>query len=113
MAGIKEYKTVQKVDGKSFVPMLLQTGTTATDRDLFWHYPNNWGNICAVSLLKDLFIRKISKQLRGLMRLTDKNYKIIWIYMNSKILLIKSLIDSLKIQLHELQIKYKDPIISQ
>ncbi len=43
MAGIKEYKTVQKVDGKSFVPMLLQTGTTATNRDLFWHYPNNWG----------------------------------------------------------------------
>lgn len=43
MAGVKKYKTVQKVDGKSFVPMLLQTGTTATDRDLFWHYPNNWG----------------------------------------------------------------------
>ena len=43
MAGIKKYKTVQKVDGKSFVPMLLQTGTTATNRNLFWHYPNNWG----------------------------------------------------------------------
>ncbi len=43
MAGITEYKTVQTVDGKSFVPMLLQSGTTASNRDLFWHYPNNWG----------------------------------------------------------------------
>jgi arylsulfatase A-like enzyme len=43
MAGIKKYKTVQKVDGKSFVPMLLQKGTTSPGRDLFWHYPNKWG----------------------------------------------------------------------
>ncbi|MBL7965931.1 MAG: sulfatase [Prolixibacteraceae bacterium] len=43
MAGVKKYKTVQKVDGKSFVPMLTQTGTTASNRDLFWHYPNRWG----------------------------------------------------------------------
>jgi len=27
MAGVKKYKTVQTIDGKSFVPMLLQTGT--------------------------------------------------------------------------------------
>ncbi|MBI5010504.1 MAG: sulfatase-like hydrolase/transferase, partial [Bacteroidia bacterium] len=43
MAGITAYKPVQTVDGKSFVPMLLQTGTTASERDLFWHFPNNWG----------------------------------------------------------------------
>lgn len=43
IAGIKKYRTIQKVDGKSFVPMLLQTGTTAKSRDLFWHYPNKWG----------------------------------------------------------------------
>ena len=43
MAGVKKYKTVQKVDGESFVPMLLQKGTTAKGRDLFWHYPNKWG----------------------------------------------------------------------
>lgn len=43
IAGIKKYKTVQKIDGKSFVPMLLQAGTTAKGRDLFWHYPNKWG----------------------------------------------------------------------
>lgn len=43
MAGVKKYKTAQKVDGKSFIPMLLQAGTTAAGRDLFWHYPNRWG----------------------------------------------------------------------
>ncbi len=44
MAGISNYKTVQKVDGKSFVPMLKQIGSTAPRRDLFWHYPNKWGS---------------------------------------------------------------------
>ncbi len=43
IAGIRKYKTVQKEDGRSFVPMLLQTGTTAKDRVLFWHFPNKWG----------------------------------------------------------------------
>lgn len=43
MAGVKKYQTAQKIDGRSFVPMLLQTGTTAKGRNLFWHYPNNWG----------------------------------------------------------------------
>ncbi len=43
MAGIKKYKVAQKVDGKSFVPMLTGKGTTSTGRDLFWNFPNNWG----------------------------------------------------------------------
>ncbi len=43
MAGINDYKTPQTIDGKSFIPMLTQTGTTDKGRDLFWHYPNNWG----------------------------------------------------------------------
>lgn len=43
IAGIKDYEVPQIVDGQSFVPMLTQTGTTATGRDLFWHFPNNWG----------------------------------------------------------------------
>ena len=43
LAGINSYKTIQKVDGKSFVPMLLQKGTTAIHRNLFWHFPNKWG----------------------------------------------------------------------
>lgn len=43
MAGIKNYTTLQKVDGISFTPMLTQKGTTSKNRALFWHYPNNWG----------------------------------------------------------------------
>ena len=43
IAGVKNYKTVQQVDGKSFLPMLKQKGTTAKGRDLYWHYPNKWG----------------------------------------------------------------------
>ncbi len=43
LAGIKNYKTIQIVDGKSFVPMLLQKGPTAGNRNLIWHFPNKWG----------------------------------------------------------------------
>jgi arylsulfatase A-like enzyme len=43
IAGVSGYRTVQHIDGKSFMPMLRQAGTTSTGRDLFWHYPNNWG----------------------------------------------------------------------
>ena len=43
LAGITNYQTIQKVDGKSFVPMLLQAGTSAKNRNLFWHFPNKWG----------------------------------------------------------------------
>lgn len=43
LAGVNDYQAVQPIDGKSFVPMLLQTGTTALGRDLFWHFPNKWG----------------------------------------------------------------------
>jgi arylsulfatase A-like enzyme len=43
MAGIRNYQVVQQVDGISFMPMLKQEGSTATDRDLIWHYPNKWG----------------------------------------------------------------------
>ena len=43
IAGVKKYTTRQKVDGISFLPMLLQKRTTSKYRDLFWHFPNNWG----------------------------------------------------------------------
>ncbi|RHV91844.1 sulfatase [Culturomica massiliensis] len=44
MAGMTDYKTVQHIDGVSFVPMLKETGDTFKGRKLFWHYPNLWGN---------------------------------------------------------------------
>jgi arylsulfatase A-like enzyme len=43
MAKVKEYKTVQTVDGKSFVPMLINPEKETGLRDLIWHFPNNWG----------------------------------------------------------------------
>ncbi|MCK4346473.1 MAG: sulfatase [Bacteroidales bacterium] len=43
MAGIADYETVQNTDGISFVPLLSQTGSKSPERDLFWHFPNNWG----------------------------------------------------------------------
>lgn len=43
MAGVKEYNTVQPIDGKSFVPLLLNPEKEKGTHDLFWHFPNNWG----------------------------------------------------------------------
>lgn len=43
MAGVGESKTVQPVDGTSFMPLLRGRGTFPKERTLFWHYPNNWG----------------------------------------------------------------------
>ena len=45
MAGVKKYKTIQNVDGKSFVPILKNANTTMIDRPLIWHYPHNWTGI--------------------------------------------------------------------
>jgi arylsulfatase A-like enzyme len=42
MAGIKDYKTVQNIDGKSFVPYLKDNSIRDTTRALVWHFPNNW-----------------------------------------------------------------------
>lgn len=43
MAQVEDYRTVQTVDGISFVPMLLNPEEKTRTRDLFWHFPNNWG----------------------------------------------------------------------
>ncbi|MFN5422281.1 MAG: sulfatase [bacterium] len=43
IAGIKRYKTIQQVDGQSFAPLLRQAVVSKDQRDLFWHFPNNWG----------------------------------------------------------------------
>jgi len=42
MAGIDSLKTIQKVDGQSFVA-ILKGETYEGVRPLFWHYPNEWG----------------------------------------------------------------------
>jgi len=42
MAGIRDYKTVQSVDGKSFVPLLRNPELEDGTRVLVWHFPNKW-----------------------------------------------------------------------
>jgi len=42
MAGIKNYKTIQKIDGKSIVPYLKNNNLRDTTRAILWHFPNNW-----------------------------------------------------------------------
>lgn len=42
MAQVKDYHTVQHVDGHSFVPLLLHPDKKR-DRTLIWHFPNLWG----------------------------------------------------------------------
>ena len=45
MAGIRNYRVPQKIDGRSFVPMLKGSGDTSRGRTLIWNYPHVWGNI--------------------------------------------------------------------
>lgn len=43
IAGIKNYETVQSIDGMSFVPLLEGSDKLNEDRALIWHFPNEWG----------------------------------------------------------------------
>ena len=44
MAGVDQLKTIQKVDGLSFINVLLgEEGDY--ERPLYWHYPNRWGPV--------------------------------------------------------------------
>lgn len=42
MAGIKNYKVPQVIDGKSFIPLLTGTKDVSKDRTLIWNFPNIW-----------------------------------------------------------------------
>ena len=43
IAGMKNYETVQVVDGKNISPLLNGSNNDLSDRALYWHYPNEWG----------------------------------------------------------------------
>ena len=43
MAGVKRYSVPQIIDGRSFVPLLDGSGDPSRGRDLFWNFPNIWG----------------------------------------------------------------------
>jgi arylsulfatase A-like enzyme len=42
MAGLKNYKTAQQLDGESFLPILKNANYTNNNRALVWHSPNKW-----------------------------------------------------------------------
>lgn len=42
IAGVKNYHTVQQVDGRSFVPLLKDASLHDSSRTLVWHYPHRW-----------------------------------------------------------------------
>jgi arylsulfatase A-like enzyme len=42
MAGIKNAKMIQEVDGKSFLPILKNADLKDKNRELVWHHPNRW-----------------------------------------------------------------------
>lgn len=44
MAQVKNYKTIQPIDGISFLPLLKETGDPSKGRALYWNCPNIWGN---------------------------------------------------------------------
>lgn len=58
LAGIKNYKAVQQVDGKSFVPLLQNPAWKNGERELVWHYPNKWNNAKEVGINYFSAIRK-------------------------------------------------------
>lgn len=43
MAQVEKYKTVQPIDGKSFVGLLKRTNNPSKGRKLYWNVPNLWG----------------------------------------------------------------------
>ena len=42
MTGIKDYKTVQEIDGQSIVPYLKNPSLRNNKRTLIWNFPNDW-----------------------------------------------------------------------
>lgn len=42
IAGVRQPKLVQEVDGRTFIPILKKPGLTDSTRMLVWHHPNRW-----------------------------------------------------------------------
>lgn len=60
MAGVKDYRTVQPVDGRSFVPLLTGESDPSLDRSLYWNTPNTWygGDLRAYGIGQTCAVRK-------------------------------------------------------
>ena len=44
MGGVSHYRVPQTIDGRSFMPLLTETGDPSRHRSLIWNYPNIWGD---------------------------------------------------------------------
>ena len=44
MGGVGHYEVPQTIDGRSFMPLLTESGDPSKHRPLIWNYPNVWGN---------------------------------------------------------------------
>lgn len=73
MAGISDYRTLQTVDGVSFVPLIKGTGNPAANRALYWNTPNNWTNMIGEKRKRELGIGPTAAVRKG-------DYKLIYWY---------------------------------
>lgn len=73
MAGVKDYETVQTVDGVSFVPLITGKSNPSENRCIFWNTPNTWiaGNYRNHGVGQTAAVR------RG-------NYKLVYWYIDGK-----------------------------
>lgn len=58
MAQVKNYKTIQTVDGQSFIPILKNPNYTDNNRFLIWHSPHNWRGVDGLGINYFSAIRK-------------------------------------------------------
>lgn len=74
MAGITDYQTVQKIDGKSFVPLIKgERPESLKNRAICWNMPNNWTNMIGESEKRNLGIGQNCSIRKG-------DYKLIYWY---------------------------------
>ena len=45
MAEVKDYETLQPIDGRSFIPLLSENSKKPSSRNLYWNFPNLWGGV--------------------------------------------------------------------
>lgn len=68
MAEVKNYRAIQPIDGKSFVPLLKNPELRDSTRTLIWHYPNKWGGGTGNAINYASAIRKGNWKLIYLMK---------------------------------------------
>ncbi len=73
MAKVKNYKTVQTIDGESFVPALKNKNYTDSTRTLIWHFPNKWAGASN------------DKEFSWMSALRKGNWKLIYFQKNGKL----------------------------